>query len=157
MPAVVRVAVPGPAMSSMSGRAFLDTNVLVYAVDETESEKRATARRLLGSVGEREFVLSTQVLGEFYAVVTRKLDQPVPEAVASAVVDQLSLLPTVSCDAALVKAAVRRSHSAQLSYWDALIVAAATAGGCERLLSEDLNDGQLIGSVRVENPFREAA
>jgi predicted nucleic acid-binding protein len=140
-------------MIFMSGRAFLDTNVLVYAVDEADPEKRATARRLLGSIGEREFVLSTQVLGEFYAVVTRKLAQPIPETVASAVVDQLSLLPMVPCDAALVKAAVRRSRSSQLSYWDGLIVAAAEAGRCGTLLSEDLNDGQLIGSVRVENPF----
>jgi predicted nucleic acid-binding protein len=140
----------------MSDRAFLDTNVLVYAVDEAEPGKRAEARRLLGSAGEQEFVLSSQVLGEFYAVATRKLEQPVPEAVAAAVIDLLGGLPTVSIDAALVKSAVQTSRSAQLSYWDGLIVAAAAASGCVRLLSEDLNDGQLIGSVRIENPFRGA-
>jgi predicted nucleic acid-binding protein len=139
----------------MSDRAFLDTNVLVYAVDETEPEKRDTARRLLGLAGDAEYVLSTQILGEFYTAVTRKLAEPISEAVASAVVDQLSLLPVVPSDPVLVKAAIQTSRSAQLSYWDGLIVAAAAQAGCGRLLSEDLNDGQLIGSVRVENPFRE--
>ncbi len=147
------MAVAGRVTSYMSDRAFLDTNVLVYAIDETEPEKRATARRLLGSVGQGEFVLSTQILGEFYAVVTRKLDEPIPETLAAAVVDQLSLLPTVHADPALVKAAIQVSRSAQLSYWDGLVVAAAAFAGCERLLTEDLNDGQVIGSVRVENPF----
>ncbi|MGP0102519.1 MAG: PIN domain-containing protein [Solirubrobacteraceae bacterium] len=139
----------------MSDRAFLDTNVLVYAVDETEPEKRAIARRLLGSIGDREFVLSTQILGEFYTVVTRKLDKPISETVAAAVVDQLSLLPTVHADPALVKAAIQTSRSAQLSYWDGLAVASAAFAGCKRLLTEDLNHGQVVGSVRVENPFRE--
>jgi len=138
----------------MSDRTFLDTNILVYAVDETESEKHSAARRLLGSTDYGEFVLSTQTLSEFYTVVTRKLAEPISEVSAAAVVDYLGLNPVVPTDAALVKAAIQISCSAQLSYWDGLIVASATAGGCERLLTEDLNDGQVIGSVRVENPFR---
>jgi predicted nucleic acid-binding protein len=138
----------------MTDRAFLDTNILVYAIDEAESKKRDIARRLLGSAEPGEFVLSTQVLSEFYTVVTRKLAEPIPETTAAAVIDQLGLNPIVSIDSALVKAAIQTSSSSQLSYWDGLIVAAAAAGGCERLLTEDLNDGQVIGSVRVENPFR---
>jgi predicted nucleic acid-binding protein len=138
----------------MSDRTFLDTNILVYALDEKEPEKRDTARRLLSSAGQGEFVLSTQILSEFYTVVTRKLAEPIPEATAAAVVDQLSVNPIVPLDSTLVKAAIQTSRSSQLSYWDGLIVASAAAGGCERLLTEDLNDGQLIGSVRVENPFR---
>jgi predicted nucleic acid-binding protein len=101
--------------------------------------------------------LSAQVLGEFYTVVTRKLAQPIAQAVATAIVDQLSLLPIVPIDATLVKAAIQTSRSSQLSYWDGLIVVCAAAGKCERLLSENLNDGQLIGSVRIENPFGEPA
>ena len=63
----------------------------------------------------------------------------------------------VSIDSTLVKTGIQTSLSSQLSYWDGLIVASAAAGGCERLLTEDLNDGQVIGSVRVENPFYERA
>lgn len=139
----------------MSDRAFLDTNILVYAVDQTEPEKRDVARRLLSSTEHVEFVLSAQILSEFYTVVTRKLAEPIPEATAAAVVDQLCLEnPIVSLDSTLVKTAIQTSRSVQLSYWDGLIVASAAAGGCQRLLTEDLNDGQVIGSVRVENPFR---
>jgi predicted nucleic acid-binding protein len=139
----------------MSDKAFLDTNILVYAIDETEPEKRDIARRLLSSAtsGELVFVLSTQVLSEFYTVVTRRLAEPISEVTAAAVVDQLSLNPIVSIDSTLVKAAIRTSRSSQLSYWDGLIVASAAISGCKRLLTEDLNDGQVIGSVRVENPF----
>jgi predicted nucleic acid-binding protein len=138
----------------MSDRTFLDTNVLVYALDENEPKKRDTARRLLASAEQGEFVLSTQILSEFYTVVTRKLADPIRKATAAAVVDQLCLNPIVPLDLTLVKAAIQTSRSWQLSYWDGLIVASAAAGGCDLLLTEDLNDGQLIGSVRVENPFR---
>jgi predicted nucleic acid-binding protein len=138
----------------MSDRTFVDTNVLVYAVDNAEAEKRDVARQLLGSKHHGTLVLSAQVLSEFYVTVTRKLAEPMPEAKAAEALDWLGLLPVVALDAVLVKSAVQISRSAQLSYWDGLVVAAAARGGCHRLLSEDLNDGQEIGSVRVENPFR---
>jgi predicted nucleic acid-binding protein len=135
----------------MSDRAFLDTNILVYAVDEGEPEKRDVARRILGSASR--FVLSTQILSEFYVVVTRKLAQPIAESVAAAAVERLGRLPMVPIDPTLVRAAIQVSRLSQLSYWDGLIVASAAAGGCERLLTEDLNHGQEISSVRIENPF----
>ncbi|HEY5343552.1 MAG TPA: PIN domain-containing protein [Solirubrobacteraceae bacterium] len=136
-------------------RAFLDTNVLVYLFDHDEPDKEQCARDILEQAEPGELVLSTQVLSEFYVVVTRKLKQPLDAAQAAQAVDWLSLLGVVTLDPALVKAAIQTSRSSQLSYWDGLIVASAAAGGCERLLTEDLNDGQVIGSVRVENPFRE--
>jgi predicted nucleic acid-binding protein len=137
----------------MSARTFLDTNVLVYAVDQDEPAKREVARALLADARAQRFVLSAQVLGEFYVTVTRKLARPVEAGVAAAMVEQLGILPVVALDGALVRSALALSRSAQLSYWDALVVAAAAAAGCERLLSEDLNDGQAIGALRVENPF----
>jgi predicted nucleic acid-binding protein len=138
----------------MSDSTFVDTNVLVYAVDDADPEKRDIARRSLGSTRYGKLILSTQVLSEFYVTVTRKLAEPVSDARAAEALDWLGLLPVVSIDAALVKSAVHISRSSRLSYWDGLVVAAAARGGCQRLLSEDLNDGQKIGSVRVENPFR---
>lgn len=153
MPAAGPTVAAGPAPSCMSDRAFLDTNVLVYAVDEAEPTKRDIARRLLGSTGYGQFVLSTQILSEFYVVATRRLAQPVTEDVAGAAVDRLGQLPMVSIDPALVKDAIELSRSSQMSYWDGLILAAAAKGGCQRLLTEDLNDGQTIGSVQIENPF----
>jgi predicted nucleic acid-binding protein len=137
-------------------KLFLDTNVLVYVFDHDEPDKTQRAVGLLEQAKPGELVLSSQVLGEFYTVVTRKLRRPLDPGVAAQAVDWFGMLQVVSLDAAIVKAGIRTSHSSQLSYWDGLIVASAVAGGCERLLTEDLNDGQRFGSVRVENPFRES-
>ncbi len=138
----------------MSDRTFVDTNVLVYAVDENEPEKQDIAQQFLESSQPGELVLSAQILGEFYVTITRKIANPVPQARAAEVLEWLELWPVVPIDAGLVRRAVQTSDTAQLSYWDALVVAAAAQAGCRRLLSEDLNDGQEIAKVRVENPFR---
>jgi predicted nucleic acid-binding protein len=141
----------------MSGRTFVDTNVLVYAVDEAEPAKREIAGNVLTSGQHGELVLSAQVLSEFYVTVTRKLARCLSETEAAQGLDRLGRYPVVPADTALVRRAVEISRSSQISYWDGLVVAAAARAGCERLLTEDLNDGQEINSVRVENPFRDAA
>ncbi|HUN79180.1 MAG TPA: PIN domain-containing protein [Solirubrobacteraceae bacterium] len=138
----------------MSAEAFLDTNVLVYALDEDEPRKREVARTLLASAQPGSLMLSAQVLGELYVTVTRRLAKPLTPEQAAEVVEWLTLLPVVPIDAALVKRGAEISREAQISYWDGLVVAAAAHGGCERLLSEDLNDGQEIASVRIEDPFK---
>ena len=135
----------------MPARAFVDTNVLVYAFDDADPAKRDRARSLLAD--DVPLVISAQVIGEFYMVVTRKLAIPLSEAHASAAVDELLRLPVVPIDAELTRAAVSTSRAAQLSYWDALIIEAAAAAGCDRVLTEDLAAGSTIRSVRVENPF----
>jgi predicted nucleic acid-binding protein len=135
----------------MPARAFVDTNVLVYAFDDADPAKRDRARWLLAD--DVPLVISAQVIGEFYVVVTRKLAIPLSEAHASAAVDELLRLPVVPIDAELTRAAVSTSRAAQLSYWDALIIEAAAAAGCDRVLTEDLAAGSTIRSVRVENPF----
>jgi predicted nucleic acid-binding protein len=139
----------------MSDRTFVDTNVFVYAIDDAEPAKRDIAKRVLASAGYGRFVVSAQVLGEFYVTITRKLAERVSEKEAMNGLEQLDRYQVVPIDAALVRTAMSISRSAQISYWDGLVVAAAARAGCERLLTEDLNDGQLIGSVRIENPFRD--
>lgn len=136
----------------MSG-TFLDTNVLVYAVDRGEPAKRERALELLASGRGERLVLSTQVLLEFYVVVTRKLARPLAAGQAAARVSELARLPVVATDPALVQAGIAISRAAQLSAWDGMIVAAARAAGCDRILTEDLSDGASIRGVRVENPF----
>lgn len=136
----------------MTDRAFVDTNVFVYAVDDGEPEKRDRARELI-SGDERTLVISSQVIGEFYVVVTRKLASPLSASDAADRVSELLRLPVVPVDAELAGAAVATSSAEQLSYWDALIVEAAAVAGCDTLITEDLNEGQAIRSVVVENPF----
>jgi predicted nucleic acid-binding protein len=102
---------------------------------------------------ERAFVISAQVLSEFYVVVTRKLAEPLTEEAAVALVRRFSGLRTVAIDPSLVASGIAISRERRLAYWDGLIVAAAKAGGCERLLTEDLDAGSVIAGVSVENPF----
>jgi predicted nucleic acid-binding protein len=138
----------------MSGRTFVDSNVLVYSVDESLAEKAKHERAVeLLSARPESLVVSTQVLQEFYVMTTRKLKPPLSEERAARAVRGIAKLGVVGVDVPLVLAAVDTSRTVQLSLWDALIVEAASRAGCERVLSEDLNAGQVIRGVRIENPF----
>ena len=144
-------------MISMSGRTFLDTNVLVYAYDRTDPAKQATAsglieRHLRADTG----CISVQVLGEFYVTVTRKIPRPLALSAAAAAVAAFGPLRTVEQTRTMVCEAMALSARDQLSYWDALIVAAAERAGCETILSEDLQPGQSYQNIPVVNPFATA-
>lgn len=133
-------------------RVFVDTNVLVYAHDADAPEKRAVALDVLER-NAQELVLSTQVLAEFYVVVTRKLARPLSPEDAAAQVDDLAEATVVPVDADLVRSAVSLSRSAQLALWDAMVLKSAERGGCEMVLTEDLQDGFRLGDLEVRNPF----
>jgi predicted nucleic acid-binding protein len=137
----------------MTARLFVDTNVWVYAVDDDEPVKQEQARRVLHPDGGIDPVISAQVLSEFYVTVTRKLARPVSPEAAGLLLRQMGELPVIPVDTRLVAAAVAGSVEWGISYWDALIIAAAEAGGCSLILTEDLADGATYGSVRVRNPF----
>jgi len=138
----------------MSERVFLDTNVLVYVFDGDAGPKQEIARRILTEAADSgRHVLSTQVLQEFYVTVTRKLARPLAHLDAAKTVAALAKLPVAQLDGDSVLAAIERADARQLSLWDALIIQAAVESGCTRLLSEDLQDGQTIDGVCIENPF----
>jgi predicted nucleic acid-binding protein len=137
----------------MTDRPFVDTNVLVYAYDEADQTKQDQALRFLASVQPSALVISAQVLSEFYVVVSRRLAVPLPEPEAADVVRSLRKLTTVPLTADLVISALEVRAHWQTSYWDALIVAAAEAAGCTRIVSEDLPTGTSIAGMTIENPF----
>ena len=137
----------------MTEPIFVDTNVWVYAVDAADPAKRQRALEVTAPAPGRDLVVSTQVLTEFFAVVTRKLVVPLSAEDAEPLVHQLALLPVVAIDSSLVASAISGSREWQLSIWDALILRAAETAGCGRVLSEDLAAGRTYGSVVVENPF----
>ena len=140
----------------MTASTFFDTNVLVYAEDQDEPEKRATALKILAEhVVADDIVLSAQVLNEFYVAV-RRLKRPLDAARALSALEQLAAFPVVPVTADLVVAAAAASERYQVSHWDALILETARAAGCTVVLSEDLNDAQDYGGVQVENPFKSA-
>ena len=135
-------------------RVFFDTNILIYLFDEDAPEKKTIARRLFKTEAEAgRVLLSTQVLQEFYVSVTRKLARPLSSEIAENVVRNLIKLPLIQIDATLVLAAIAKSRLIGFSFWDALVVAAALAGDSECLFTEDLQHGQIIDGMRVENPF----
>lgn len=132
---------------------FFDTNVLVYFVDEDEPEKNEVARVLVQEhLVEGDGMLSVQVLREFYSAA-RKLRRPLSDEKAQEAVKYFAAFSPVSEDAGMVLGAVRRNQEVSLSFWDALIVEAALRGGADRLLTEDLQHGQVIEGLRIENPF----
>jgi predicted nucleic acid-binding protein len=134
-------------------RAFLDTNVLVYADDLDAGDKRARARHVLEeAITTQSGVLSTQVLQEYFVVATRKLG--VDPAVARRKVELFATLDVVRVDVDRILGAIDLHRLHALSFWDALVVRCAAAAGCSRLLTEDLQHGLVIDGVRVEDPFR---
>ena len=133
-------------------RVFVDTNVLTYVFDDAEPVKQARARELLASES-RELVVSTQVLQELYVSLTKGRHPIAAPDIAERAVRGAAGYTVVQIDAELVLTGVDVARKHQLSFWDALILAAAARGRCGALLSEDLNAGQVIDGVRVENPF----
>lgn len=138
----------------MIDSVFLDSNILVYAYDNHEPEKQAKAQALLkAAIKEESAILSAQVLGEFFVVVTRRIKEPLSVNDAEKIINILTVLPVAEIDLPLVKRAIHTHRNYGISYWDSLIVATAEREGCKKILSEDLNDGQWYNGVLVENPF----
>jgi predicted nucleic acid-binding protein len=137
------------------GKVFFDTNVLLY-VHDADLRKRAIATELFERFAlSEQMLLSTQVVQEFYAVGARKLRisrSELKEAVAA-----LLDYPLVLVGPDQILSAIQIEERYNISFWDALILAAAESGGAEVLYTEDLNDGQQYGPVMVRNPFRASA
>lgn len=133
---------------------FVDTNVFIYARDAAEPAKRARAREWLTSLWRENLGrTSVQVLSEFYVNVTRKLANPVTPAAAWREVESLLAWGPQPIDAALLSRARKVEQRWRLSWWDAMIVAAAQLQDCALLLTEDLQDRAVFGGVAVRNPF----
>lgn len=140
----------------MSGRVFIDTNVLVYRFDNDEPAKQSRARDILDTEGPRgTMVISTQILQEFYVSVTRKLAKPLTESDAWQATRHLMALPVVQIDVELISRAISFSQAHRASFWDALVIQAALQSGCRKLLTEDLQDERRIESLQIVNPFRD--
>jgi len=133
--------------------SFFDTNILIYAVDEEETEKFGLAGELVEAhLVDGNGMISVQVLREFYSAA-RKLRRPLSDEQARDMVEYFSTFRTLPEDAGMVLGAVRRGRELKLSFWDSLIVEAALKAGADRLLTEDMQHGQVIEGMRVENPF----
>lgn len=135
-------------------RSFVDTNVLVYAHDETAGRKRKVARELISGLwASRGGCVSVQVLQELYVNVTRKVPKPLATRDAATLIEDLSVWTVHSPGPRDVLSAIELQGRESVSFWDAMILTSARSLGCAVLYSEDLNPGQSYDGVRVVNPF----
>lgn len=138
----------------MTGRLFVDTNILIYAHDLDAGVKHSEASRLLINLWEAGTgILSVQVLQEFYVNITRKIPSPLPKAIARGLISNYMAWQVELNTPQTLLNASEIEERYQLSFWDALIITAAYQGGADKILTEDLNHGQVIEGVVIENPF----
>ncbi len=135
---------------------FLDSNVFIYLFDETDDQKRATAEQLIHeALAGGQSLISYQVVQETLNVLTRKLAAPLTPDDAQRFLDHvLAPMWRVDPSPALYTSALHVQTRYRFGFYDSLVVAAALEAGCDRLLTEDLQDGQQIDGLTIANPFR---
>lgn len=152
-PRQIPKGVAGEGVTSTMSKSFIDTNILVYAVDQNDRRRRRKCRQLLEQLAgtENQGVISTQVMQEFFVACTKKLQ--VDPIIAKGMLSSFENFEVILVDPTLIKDAVDCHVLNQISFWHALIVVSAKSAECERLLTEDLNHGQVISGVQIENPL----
>jgi len=139
----------------MNGKIFIDTNILIYAHDlDAGSKNKISAEIILNLWENRRGIISTQVLQEFYVNVTRKILNPLSKSKVRGIIEsylvwdvELNGIKTI-----LFASEVEERH--QLSFWDSLIIASAYNAKADKILTEDMNHGQIIEGILIENPFK---
>jgi len=133
-------------------KIFIDTNILIYNVDNNDPKKKSISRSILRKITiEDNPVISTQVIQEFYVAITKKLN--IEPLLAKDIIHSFEHFEIVSVNINIIKEAIDCSIINRLSFWDSLIICAAENTKCEYLYSEDLNHGQIIRGVKIVNPF----
>jgi predicted nucleic acid-binding protein len=142
----------------MSGKFFLDTNILVYTFDEENPGKRDRARALVAeALAESRGAISYQVIQEFLNATLRKFSKPLTAGDAERYLTVvLEPLCAVFASVELYHQAIDISERWKYSFYDSLVIASALQSGCTVLYSEDLQHGQKIGNLRILNPFVES-
>ena len=134
-------------------KVFIDTNIFVYTVDKFDNYKQMIARKVVKeAIFNDAAVISTQILQEFYTVCTLKLHMK-PLKVKAYVHNYIENIEVVQNGSAIIERGMDISIISQVSFWDALLLAAAESANCTELITEDLNDGQIINGVKIKNPF----
>jgi predicted nucleic acid-binding protein len=134
--------------------SFVDTNVLVYAEDRDAGRKHEQARAVVVELwNDRSGVVSVQVLQELFVTLTRKVKRTLSPVKALDIVREYLSWQVVDNTGGLLLDAIALQQKSSISFWDALVVQAGVASGCERLYSEDLNAGQRFGEMVIVNPF----
>lgn len=140
----------------MSAKRFVDTNILLYSRDSSETCKQPVAEALIRELWEtRSGCISMQVLNEYYVNVTQKLKPGLTQAEAWSDLEALHAWEPIPITFNLLARGYHIQTRYRLSWWDSLIVAAAVDSNCNEILSEDLSSGQVYEGIPVINPFAE--
>ncbi len=138
----------------MRDKTFVDTNILVYAHDKDAGRKHEIARKVISELWESRLgLISTQVLQEFYLTLTRKIPAPLDRPTTRRILRNYFSWEVVINDPSLILQASEIEETYQISFWEALIVSAAFSKNATTILTEDLNHGQVIEGIEINNPF----
>lgn len=142
--------------NSMKGiKVFVDTNIIVYAYDASAGEKHKKAVEIMEGLWDSGHgIISPQVLQEFFVNVTRKISKPLDIVTARGIVKDLLKWKVIVVDGETILEAIDIHKQYKYSFWDSMVIQAAIQGGANLLYSEDLSEGQAIGSVKIKNPFK---
>ena len=141
-------------MNYTDTKVFLDTNILAYIFDSRDIATKAKAKELFSQlVIENNCMISTQVLQELFNVMTKKLKYSKEDA--QKIITSLLNLNVHQVSTTDIQMAMKISSESQFTIYDSLIIAAAKAGNCTTVYSEDLNDGQVVEGVKIVNPFNQ--
>lgn len=133
-------------------KAFLDTNILIFQLDSRDPTKQKRCREIVRTVvSNHEAVISTQILQEFYVACTMKLK--IKPILVKGIMHGFENMEVVTIGIDLINNAIDASIQYQISFWDSLVVVSAESAKCQYLLTEDLNEGQIIRNVRIRNPL----
>ena len=141
-------------MSAEEVPAFVDTNILVYALAADDPKRAPVAQELIRRLMLHQALhTSTQVLQELYVTLTRKIRKPISPDQALRYLERIAAWPVTVPDYGSIRSAIVLSSGHQISFWDALIAVAASRSGAKRLYTEDLHHGQVLLGVEIVNPF----
>ena len=145
-------------MNAEEAPAFVDTNILVYALAADDPKRAPLAQGLIRRLMVNQALhTSTQILQELYVTLTRKIRKPMLADQALRYLERIAAWPVMTPDFEAIRSAIVLSTGHRISFWDALIVVAASRSGAQRLYTEDLHHGQVLLGVEIFNPFREMA
>ena len=132
---------------------FIDTNVLVYVADDADAAKQLISRRIVQeALTTNEHTISAQVLNEFSSVLFKKLKKTAQEV--DGFLEVVERIRTVAVKPEWTRKAIGLMIRYGVQFFDSLLLVAAQESGCDEILTEDLNDGQMYGSVKAVNPFK---
>ena len=134
---------------------FIDTNVFLYAIDKSNSDKQALAKEIVSEALRpgSDSLISVQVLSEFASVVVRKMK--LPARIVLDMLQELQKIPCADITPSIPSRAVEIQELYGLQFYDSQLIAMAERYGCAEFVSEDLSDGQSYCGVKVMNPFKD--